>query len=206
MTKPTSPQPRDWPIDPVRLPGILEFIQAAEALKDTLRSGFTAGGKHESTAEHSWRLCLVVMLFEKELAGCDLLRLLKLCIIHDLGEAISGDVPAIHQSGDPDRAARERRDLVTLCAPLPSEVKDELIALWDEYSAGETREAVYAKGFDKIETMLQHIAGDNPPGFDYGFNLSYGLNWTNRDPLLAQIREAVDEQTRALRDAQNDQT
>ena len=81
-------------LDEDRLTGILAFLQAAEQLKDTLRSGTTRRGRPESTAEHSWRLTLMVMLFEKELIGLDLTRLLKLSIVHDLGEAISGDVPA----------------------------------------------------------------------------------------------------------------
>ena len=104
-------------IDPRRLTGIIAFVQAAEQLKDTLRSGRTAQGRPESTAEHSWRLCLMVMMFERELAGYDLLRLLKLCLVHDLGEAIHGDVPAVEQHNDPDRPARERAE-GHACAPL----------------------------------------------------------------------------------------
>ena len=53
-----------------------------------------------------------------------------------------------------------------------------------------------AKGFDKIETMLQHLAAD-APGFDWVFNLDYGKVRTDADPLLRQVREAVDVQTRA---------
>ena len=183
-------------IEPGRLGAVLAFLQAAEQLKDTLRSGRTAGGRQESTAEHTWRLCLMVMLFERELAGCDLLRLLKLCIVHDLGEAISGDVPAVEQSDHPDRAARERADLVSLCAPLPADLRDEVVELWDDYAGARSPEAVLAKGFDKLETMLQHLAGRNAPGFDYAFNLTYGLKQTDAHPLLRRIRASVDAQTR----------
>jgi putative hydrolase of HD superfamily len=86
-----------------------------------------------------------------------MLRLLKLTIVHDLGEAISGDIPAPLQKPDDDREARERRDFQTLCAPLPVDIAAELLALWDEYAAAETPEARLAKGFDKLETMLQHV-------------------------------------------------
>lgn len=179
-----------------RLQGIIAFIQATEALKDTLRSGITSKGRAESTAEHSWRLCLLAMMFDRELAGYDRLKLLRLCIVHDLGEAISGDVPAIHQSADDDRAARERADLFTLCAPLPHDLRQDILDLWDEYSLAASPEAVLAKGFDKLETMLQHLVGRNAPDFDYEFNLTYGTRYTDSHPLLTQMRALVDAATR----------
>jgi putative hydrolase of HD superfamily len=187
----------DEQIDLPRLAGIIQFIQAAEQLKDTLRSGITAKGRPESTAEHSWRLCLMVLLFERELAAYDRHKLLKLCIVHDLGEAISGDVPAIHQAGDTGRAARERADLDQLCAPLPIDLRREIMGLWDEYNAAQSPEARMAKGFDKLETMLQHVIGKNAPDFDYEFNLGYGVQQTATHPLLVQIRELVDDATKA---------
>lgn len=179
-----------------RFLAIIDFLQAAERLKDTLRSGITAQGRAESTAEHSWRLCLMVMMFDRELGDCDRLKLLKLCIVHDLGEAISGDVPAIHQKGDDGRQERERADLVRLCAPLPDDLRGEIVALWDEYNTAASPEAILAKGFDKLETMLQHVVGRNAPDFDYGFNLTYGLEQTDRHPLIRELRALVDEATR----------
>ena len=185
-----------YAIAPSRLAAIIDFLQAAEKLKDTLRSGVTSNGRAESTAEHSWRLCLMVMLFDRELADYDRLKLLRLCLVHDLGEAISGDVPATCQSPDDGRAARERADLETLCAPLPDDLRGEILGLWDEYSGGTTPEARLVKGFDKLETMLQHLIGRNAADFDYAFNLTYGTQHTVRHPLLFQIRELVDAATR----------
>lgn len=179
------------------LAGIVAFLQAAERLKDTLRSGHTAGGRPESTAEHSWRLCLMVLVLERHLPGVDLLRLLKLCIVHDLGEAISGDVPATRQTADDGKAARERADLAALAAPLPEPETAAILALWDEYDAAATPEAVLAKGLDKIETVLQHAIGANPADFDYGFNLTYGADRTGAHPLLAALRTLADAATRA---------
>jgi putative hydrolase of HD superfamily len=174
--------------DPGRISAILTFLDAANQLKDTLRSGHTPQGRQESTAEHSWRLCLLAILLGDTLEGIDLLRLIKICIVHDLGEAISGDVPATDQRAGDDRALRERADLLELCAPLPDDLEAEMIALWDEYAAAQTPEAIVAKGLDKIETMLTHSTGSNPAGFDYGFNLSYGADATSRHPVLASIR------------------
>lgn len=184
-------------IEPARLEGIFTFLQAAEQLKDTLRSGRTRQGRAESAAEHSWRLCLMALTFERELAGLDLARLLKLLVVHDLGEAISGDTPAVEQHADPGRAERERADLISLCRPLPDDLGAAILEIWDDYAAARSPEAVIAKGFDKLETMMQHLIGRNDPDFDYAFNLTYGTTYTNKHPLLRNIRSKVDAETRA---------
>ncbi|RVT90542.1 HD domain-containing protein [Sphingomonas crocodyli] len=175
---------------------IIAFLQSAERLKDTLRSGRTAQGRSESTAEHSWRLCLMIMAFERDLADHDIARLLKLAVVHDLGEAIHGDTPATEQHLDPDRNERERRDMAKLCALLPDDISGEMLNLWDDYAGARSPEARLVKGFDKLETMLQHLAGRNASDFNYAFNLSYGTAQTNYHPLLRDLRAIVDGWTR----------
>ncbi|MEZ4455437.1 MAG: HD domain-containing protein [Gemmatimonadales bacterium] len=90
---------------------------------------------------------------------------------------------------------RRRRDLLELVAPLPEPARSEIVALWDEYEAAETAEARLAKALDKIETMLQHTQGANPPDFDYGFNLTYGRAHTAGHPVIEALRDAVDRDT-----------
>lgn len=174
----------------------LAFLRAAEALKDTMRNSWTAGGRRESAAEHTWRLCLMALVLEEELPSVDLRRLLELLIVHDLGEAVSGDVPAPLQTSD--KTAAEREDLARLLAPLPPAAAARLMARWDEYNAVATPEARIAKGLDRLETVLQHVQGANPPDFDYAFNLGYGREHTDRDPLIAALREPVDAETARL--------
>ncbi|WP_153771506.1 HD domain-containing protein [Labrenzia sp. CE80] len=193
MTFTTDQEPNSAETD--RLARIIGFVQVAEALKDTLRSARTGQGRVESTAEHTWRLCLMIILFEADLADVDVLKLLKICVIHDLGEAISGDVPAPSQSSDDGRAARERQDLLTLCKALPEDLSAEVVMLWDEYADAKSPEAILAKGFDKIETMLQHVKGRNEPDFDYAFNLGYSREATGRHPLLRNLRSLTDNLT-----------
>jgi putative hydrolase of HD superfamily len=178
------------------LDGVLAFLREAERLKDVLRSGRTSGGRPESTAEHTWRLCLMAMLLAGEFPGIDVARLLKICIVHDLGEALSGDVPAVLQTADDGRAARERSDLAALAASLQPRLRDGVLGLWDEYEAAASPEAVIAKGLDKLETLLQHTQGRNDPGFDYAFNLDYGRTRTDAHPVLAALRERIDALTR----------
>jgi putative hydrolase of HD superfamily len=178
------------------LDGILAFLRAAERLKTITRSGWTSTGEPESVAEHTWRLCLMAMLLYGRAPGIDLARLLRMCLVHDLGEAIRGDVPAPAQSAPGAKSADERADLLELTAPLPAALREEIVALWDEYETAESAEARLAKGLDKLETILQHTQGKNPADFDYGFNLGYGRRFTEGDPVLAALRDRLDEATR----------
>ena len=179
------------------LDGILAFLRAAEALKNVTRSAWTSGGQPESVAEHSWRLCLMALALERELGGVDIARLLKLCIIHDLGEAIGGDIPAIHQAPGTSKSVQERADLLTLAKPLPEKIRAEIVALWDEYDAARTTEARIAKALDKLETIMQHNQGKNPADFDYEFNLGYGRAFTAAPEVVVAIREILDRETKA---------
>jgi putative hydrolase of HD superfamily len=188
-------------LEPSELSGILEFLRAAERLKTTYRSGHTSDGRVESVAEHTWRLCLMALVLAPEFPEVNFARLIRICIVHDLGEAVGGDVPAPEQAV---RAAAglatgkgesERRDLLTLLAALPAELRDSILALWEEYETAASPEARLAKALDKLETILQHTQGRNPPGFDYRFNLTYGRTHTSDHPLIAAVRAMLDEET-----------
>ena len=175
--------------------GRLAFLQEAERLKSVLRSAHTATGRPESTAEHSWRLCLMAIVFERELAPLDLRKILKLCVIHDLREALHGDVPAVEQAQHPGKSAQERQDLLTLTQSLDAAQQADILALWQEYEDAATPEAQAVKALDKLETLLQHTQGQNPPDFDYAFNLQYGKRYTDAAPLFAELRALIDEET-----------
>ena len=190
-------------MDATEIAGVLEFLRAAERLKSTVRSGYTSAGEQESVAEHTWRLCLMALVMRSAFPDVDFAKLVKICIIHDLGEAIHGDVPAPEQARrsalgvSAGKAADERRDLVQLLAPLPPAIRDEITALWDEYEAAATTEAKVAKGLDKLETIMQHNQGVNPDDFDYRFNLGYGRKQTADIPFIARVRDILDRETEA---------
>ena len=180
----------------IDLPSRLAFIQEAEKLKSVLRSAHTRTGRQESTAEHSWRLCLLAMTLQDVLGPLDFERVLKLCVIHDLGEALSGDIPAVQQQAGASKSVQERIDLVALLAVLPTALQDEFLSLWDDYEYARTPEAKIVKALDKIETIIQHNQGQNPADFDYAFNLNYGLKYAAVHPVIVQLRTLVDEATR----------
>ena len=176
--------------------GRLAFLQEAEKLKSVLRSSHTSTGRAESTAEHTWRLCLMAMTFADELAGIDMLKILKMCLVHDLGEAIHGDIPAVEKDQHPDKSTQEKADLLHLTRALDETQRVEILALWQEYEDAASLEAKAVKALDKLETILQHNQGVNPPDFDYEFNLTYGQKHTSADPLFALMRSIIDEATR----------
>lgn len=176
---------------------ILQFLREAERLKNVYRTSWTSDGQPESTASHTWRLCLMVVVAAHYLPDIDISKVLKMCVIHDLGEAIGGDIPAIHQSVNEPKSTQERADLLQLVDILPNSIKTEIIDLWDEYDQATSPEAQVAKALDKLETLLQHNQGTNPPDFDYVFNIVYGKQYTDAVPLTAQLRAIIDRETRS---------
>jgi putative hydrolases of HD superfamily len=177
------------------LAGILDFLRGAERRKDTVRSGYTTQGRQESVADHTWRLCLMALLLHDRFPGVDFARLIRICLVHDLGEAIGGDIPAPAQQPGGSKAEDELRDLRVLAEPLPVRLRAEIESLWQEYEDARTPEARLAKALDKLETLLQHTQGRNPAGFDYRFNLEYGRRYTTGDATIEAIRRVLDEET-----------
>ena len=188
-------------MEPTALSGVVEFLRRAERLKTTTRSAYTSVGRPESVAEHTWRLCLMALVLAPEFPEVDFARLIKICLVHDLGEAIGGDVPAPEQARRlaagvaTGKGDAERRDLLALLDTLPDDRRRELTALWDEYEGASSAEAKLAKALDKLETIMQHTQGRNPPEFDYRFNLGYGRAHTADHPLIAAIRAILDDDT-----------
>lgn len=182
---------------------ILTFLRVAERLKTVLRSGWTSAGQRESVAEHTWRLCLMAFVFADRYPEVDFAKLIKICIIHDLGEALGGDIPAPEQAVAGAKAPEERADLLELVQPLPAYLQRQIMDLWDEYEAATSPEAKLAKALDKLETIMQHNQGKNPADFDYRFNLDYGRRYTEGDPLLAAVRALLDRETAARAEQSN---
>lgn len=180
---------------PNELAGLLDFLRRAERLKDTVRSGYTSGGRQESVADHTWRLCLMALVLHDRFPGVDFARLVKICVVHDLGEAVVVGIPAPEQTEAGAKANQERQNLLDMLSPLPPPQREEITTLWDEHEAAETPEAQLAKALDKLETLLQHTQGGNPPDFDYRFNLDYGRRYTSGDPTIEAIREVLDTET-----------
>lgn len=175
----------------------LEFVQEIEQLKSTLRTAWTAQGRQESTAEHSWRLAMLAAVLSEEFPELNMVRVLKMCLIHDIGELYDGDVSAASGSDDEARHKREEKAAGRVFGILPEKQGQELMELWLQYSNNTTPEAAFVKALDKAETIIQHNQGKNPEGFDYEFNLEYGAGYFKEQPLLMELRSYIDEATRS---------
>ena len=183
------------------LAGLLEFLRLAERLKTVKRSGFTSTGEPESVADHTWRLSLLAMVVAPHMPDIDVGRCSRSVSCTTLARqlAVMSRRPNRHavrrRDWRPERESRNAPTCLTLVQPLPSSLQSDITALWDEYEAAQTAEARLAKGLDKLETILQHVQGDNPADFDYRFNLNYGRVYTTEPPLVAALRRLLDEAT-----------
>ena len=89
---------------------LLDTLNIAERLKDATRHCYTSGGRHESVGEHCWMMCLMAFLIKEEFPEVDMDKVIRMCIIHDLGEAFTGDIPSFNKT-----AADEEREEQLLC-------------------------------------------------------------------------------------------
>lgn len=174
----------------------VSFIEEAERLKSVVRTAWTSEGRRESTAEHSWRLALLVWLMAEGNKELDLDKLLIMSLIHDMGEIYEGDISAALQHDKEEKYDTEYRAVKEVFSLLPEEQGDKLLSIWKEYNENATLEARLVKALDKAETIIQHYQGSNPKDFDYRFNLEYGKEYFEQEETLKQLRSMIDEKTK----------
>lgn len=133
---------------------LLEALHTAEKLKDTTRHCYTSKGRHESVAEHSWRIALMAFWLRDEFPQADMDKVIRMCLIHDLGECFTGDIPAFDKTAA-DEAAEEAL-LSRWVDSLPEPVCTEMRTLYAEMAALQTTEAKIYKALDKMEASVQH--------------------------------------------------
>lgn len=142
---------------PARLDQQIRFILEADKLKEIFRQTLcTQSRRPENDAEHSWHLCLLVMVLAEHAAvpGLDVLRVLKMLIIHDLVEIDAGDTFAYDAARIADQHAREVLAAERIFGLLPSDQAVSFRALWDEFEEKKTPEARFALAVDRFQPML----------------------------------------------------
>ena len=175
---------------------LLRVLHTAERLKDETRHCYTSSGRHESVAEHSWRLALTALFLRDEFPALDMDRVIRMCLIHDLGECFTGDIPSFLKSGGDEE--RERSALETWVASLPAPYSVELKTLYAEMDALETDEARLYKALDKLEAVIQHNESDIATWLprEYELNLTYADENVAFSDYLKRLREEVRRETR----------
>ena len=174
---------------------LLELVHLAEKLKDTTRHCYTSGGRHESVAEHSWRMTLMAYWVSDEFPEADLLKILKMCLIHDLGEIFTGDIPVSVKTAADE--AREEDLLMEWVASLPAPFREEMRALYDEMIARETPEARIYKAMDSLEAVIQHNESDLATwgAHEFELNRHYAEDRVAFSPYLTELRKVIREET-----------
>lgn len=174
---------------------VIEFIKEIENLKSVTRTAWTKTGRRESTAEHSWRLAMLLMVLEDDFKDVDINKAIKMSLVHDLGELYDGDISAKLQSDDDNKSHMEERAMKRMLTTLPESLSGKVYDLWKEYNECSTKEAKLVKAMDKLETIVQHNQGKNPDDFDYKFNLQYGKKYFEYDDVLKSMRNIIDKDT-----------
>ena len=150
----------------------IRILAQAARLKITMRHCYTEEDRKESVADHSWRIALMAMLLNgvEEYRDLDMDKVIRMCLIHDLGESFTGDIPTFEKSGD-DAA---------------------------EMEALQTKEAKLYKALDKLEALISHNESDISTWLplEYDLQFTYGQENMKFSPYLTEVRAVVDEWSR----------
>ena len=170
---------------------LLNALHVCERLKDTPRHCFTSGGRRESVAEHSWRISLMAYFVTDLFPQADMDKVIRMCLIHDLGECFTGDIPTFKKTSEDE--AREEDLLYRWVASLPEPFAGDMRALYEEMAARETLEARIYKAMDSLEAVIQHNESDLSTWepHEYDLNRTYAWDKVAFSPELTELREAI---------------
>jgi Predicted hydrolases of HD superfamily len=190
---------------------LLSFFVLAEKMKTVKRDNMLSNGEYDSDADHSWMLCLMVLVFHSKLkTKVNVERALKIAIVHDLAEAKIGDIPLCESIDNIkvqiDKKEAEEAAIREICAMLSPEIGDDLFGAWQEYEENATVEAKFVKALDKIEATFQALMyhdirywekyGDGRIYYDIVLNDRKNKHWEH-EPILAEVAEELKKMTKA---------
>ncbi|MEO5777168.1 MAG: HD domain-containing protein [Flavobacterium sp.] len=148
----------------------INFIKEIDKVKYIQRkTKLFNSDRNENDAEHSWHLAMMtIVLAEHSDVPIDILKVLKMVLIHDIVEIDAGDTfiydtAKNHSNTDEERIAAHR-----IFGLLPKEQAEELISVWEEFETGETNEAKFAKSMDRFEPLLQNISNNGGTWKEFG--------------------------------------
>ncbi|WP_103333471.1 HD domain-containing protein [Pseudotabrizicola formosa] len=167
-----------------RLEAQFAFLNEADRLKSVLRATtLVDGSRPENSGEHSWHLALyALVLADQAKAGVDINRVIRMLLIHDLVEIDVGDVP-IHSAnglahGSSETMAAEQRAADRIFGLLPNDLRQDLRALWEEFEAAQTPDAIFAKSLDRVQPVMANL-------------MSGGGTWTTYQVTADQLEQRV---------------
>ena len=179
-------------MDPRKL---INIMAIAENLKNNTRHSWTSSNRHESVAEHSWRLSLMAYFVKDEFPEADINKVILMTILHDLGEAITGDIPAFYKTKEDEVVENNAVD--KLLSNIPEPYKSELSQLFEEMNEQKTLESKIYKALDKMETLIQHNESDISTWIplEYELNLAYGTKEVGFSDYMKELKKEIDSDT-----------
>ena len=174
---------------------LIELMSIAEKLKTNTRHSWTSSNRQESVAEHSWRLSLMAYFMKDEFPEADINKVILMCICHDLGEAITGDIPSFNKTKEDE--IHEDRKVQELLNTLPEPYCTELTTLFAEMNAQETMESKIYKALDKLEVIIQHNEADLSTWIplEYELNMTYADKEVAFSDYMKELRQTIKEDT-----------
>ncbi len=169
----------------------ITFLNKIEKLKCNTRHSWTSNSRQESVAEHCWRVAVMALLCEEEYPDIDMNKVVKMCLIHDLGEAVLGDIPAFIKTESDETA--EEKAVDNLVSELPASTYSEWKALFAEMKELSTPEAKLCKSLDKLETLVSHNEADISTWLpiEYTENLVYGQKEVLWSPYMSALKDEI---------------
>lgn len=173
---------------------LLRILSQAARLKTTMRHCYTEEGRRESVADHSWRIALIAMLMTgiEEYQDFDMNKVIRMCLIHDLGESFTGDIPTFEKDSADKKVEDDLFERWVDAFPEPQ--RAEWIGLLAEMKALETKEAKLYKALDKIEAIISHNESDISTWLplEYDLQLTYGKENMQFSKYMTELRAEVD--------------
>lgn len=176
---------------------LLKILNVAEKLKCNTRHCYTSSGRHESVAEHCWRTALMAMLLESEFPQADMNKVIKMILIHDLGEAFTGDIPCFNKTSKDE--TNESNVLDDWVKTFPEPEQKQWLELYAEMNALETQEAKIYKALDKMEAVIQHDESDISTWIplEYELQFKYGLENVQFSDYMKNLKSEIDKITKS---------
>lgn len=174
---------------------LIEALHTVEKLKRTMRHCYTSDDRKESVAEHCWRVALMAYWMEDEFPEVDINKVIKMCLIHDLGECFTGDIPCFKKT-EADEETEENL-LYQWVATLPEPLNDKMRTLYQEMSELKTLEAKIYKALDNMEGALSHNESDLKTWepHEYELTKNYGIDKSQFHPYIKHLRECIRQET-----------
>lgn len=170
---------------------LLDALCVAERLKDATRHCYTSQGRRESVAEHCWMMSLMAFLLKEEFPEADMDKVIRMSILHDLGEAFTGDIPVFDKTAADEE--KEEALLYGWVRSLPREKAAQMMALYEEMAERKTLEAKIYKALDNLEAVIQHNFSPISTWLEneYQLNQTYGWERVEFSDYLKSLRQEI---------------